>query len=832
MPQTISHSDGDPWYEWTQQTQSILDVARQHRLEQKYFPQGERESFREWLSHVLNGARKVTVLDPFFDNAGAADLFDAVTESRLTLDIVTSITQREGEQQKKQVVPDQHAQLIIRLSGTPETTVHYLGDGKFHDRYLIIENDKRSPARVFSLSNSLNGAMTNYDLFAQELSQFNAEQIMTRATELRGKANTVLSGADFPDLFSRDTGLLKPERPSQDVIDEAVNRLSEYRQDTSGIDPLHFVFDLRTILRAHYYGDISGDHANEVRKHIVQACSCLNSSQISAATDAIVDALEETRDDFERSGRVLLTQPFRVRQFDTLYWLDELHSWGMSSAHLYSMDTGWNSVDLAVFGVLLSTHPDETTKACENREAPHQLVTAGWHAVEMEWFQLTRSVGQPNLNTLRWPVPRLWNAVRGIENAVYSGNSSSFPATAVMEIVNTLPPEEKFVFLGYVDRQLDVLGAGSRNSVNPRFTAEQLAAWEEQSFQQLELAAPTALRSYATARFGEAFERAPEGLTRLVSRFAGEGSWVLVHALHNALSTDTTCALRVMNNLGLSEVEDAADNGKPVAGNQRFSSWLQDAHVFSFSHLANLAVQVLTPEHIDIAVLTRALRSVRTPLQITLGTSCSDDAAIGQRPHAFFLVQLLAYRMLEDREFQLPARIIPTLRILVQYFTSIDRRQHAVARFLFTDALAIILSEEQVDEFLPLLPQDEFRTLLPAAHQSHVSRWIHDVNTILAVPDGEVSWLPLLTGIVYVTLGIRRSSLNGIEPSHISEMDEVIERLIEQEFVQSKDIGLAALEYIRNPGDTEWDRFQENLGRHRTFGVLSASIDGVLGAKT
>lgn len=829
MRQTISHSQGDPWFDWTRESQSVLGIARNTSLEQQYFPQGERESFHRWLSNLLTGATAITVVDPYFDTNGVADLFDAVTEWRVPLNVITTIAGRDDGETEKTIVPERHAQLIIRLSGTPDTQVHYLGDKKFHDRYLIVQNDPRSPLRVFSLSNSVNGAMTNYDLFVQELSQTNAEQIIHRAGVLRARADTVLSGTDFPDLFAPNDRYTKPDRPPAAAVDQAIAGLSDFYDVGSSIDPDRLVQDLRTILQADYYGDVDKRRREDFRKYVLQACLALNSASVTVVTETIVNVLEEGRKAFECNGRTLTTDPFRLRADQTLYWLEELHSWGMSSGHIYSMDTGWSSSDLSVFGALLATHPDETTKVCENRGAPQQLVGAGWHAVETEWLHLADSLGEPEVRALRWPVPRLWHAMREVEKATYSEESSDIPAPRVQEIADQLPVEERFLFLGYVDRQLDLLRASSRNNVAPRYTVEQLEAWEETSFERLERVGVTERRAYATARFGESIDRAPEGITRFLTKFAHTDGTLFVSALRSALSTDAKSADRMIKNLGFTELDTTGDSQKTADGKQDYSQWLQDANAFALSQLAYLAVQILTPEHLDGANLTTALRSIRVPLQVSLGTSSSDNPIAGQKPHAFFLVHLVAYRVLDERELEVSDEILATLRSVVQYFNRSNYRLHSTASFLVVDALTLILPEEWVDPFLAVLPKNEFRTLLLAAYGTHATRWIDEVNELLAVPGTELSWLPMVTGIVYVTYGIRRSSIGGDESEYTADIADLVEHLLERQHQQEHPIGSSALGYIRNKSDAQWKRFQETIRGHQTFGYLLARIEGLIG---
>lgn len=824
MRQTISHSQGDPWFDWTRESQSVLGIAKNTSLEQQYFPQGERESFHRWLSNLLSGATAITVADPYFDIDGVADLFDAVTESRVALDVITTITARGEEERAKSLVPEAHAQVIINLSGTPDTKVHYLGDKKFHDRYLIVQNDPRSPLRVFSLSNSLNGAMTNYDLFVQELSQTNAERIIHRVGELRRRATKTLSGTDLPDLFARNDRYTKPGRPPAAAVDEAVTRLSGFHETRSPIDPRQLVQDLRTILHADYYGDVN----EKRREDVLQACLALNNAGATFVTETMINVLEESRKAFERNGRKLLTNPFRLRADQTLYWLEELHSWSMSSGHMYSMDTGWTSPDLSVFGALLATHPDETTELCDKRGVAQQLVIAGWHAAETEWLHLSDSLSEPEVQALRWPVPRLWHAMRKVEKAIYSEESPNNPAPRVQEIADQLPVEERFLFLGYIDRQLDLLRASSRNNVAPRFTVEQLEAWEETSFERLERVGVTERRAYATARFGDSIDRTPEGITRFLTKFADQDGTLFVRALRSALSTDAKSADRMIKNLEFTEFDTTGDIQKTAGGKQDYSQWLQDANVFALSQLAYLAVQILTPEHLDGAALTKALRSIRVPLQVSLGTSSSDNPMAGQEPHAFFLVHLVAYRVLDERELEVSEEILVTLRSVVQYFSRSDGRLHSTASFLTIDALTVILPEAWVDPFLAVLPKDEYRTILLAAHGIHAKRWMHEVNELLAVSDKDLSWLPIVTGIVYVTYGIRRSSIGGDEPEYTADIAVFIERLLERQQQREHPIGICALEYIRNRGDAQWRRFQEAIRGHQTFGYLLARTERLI----
>lgn len=125
-----------------------------------------RINFLDWTRNVLQTAKNVCIIDPFFDLKGLNDFNSCVT-TYFNLTILTtdpSESPRDSASKSKTESIDLLNEIYRSFSNAQ---VYFLQRDKLHDRYLIVDNGHDSI--YYCLSNSWNGTVNNYSLFVQEL---------------------------------------------------------------------------------------------------------------------------------------------------------------------------------------------------------------------------------------------------------------------------------------------------------------------------------------------------------------------------------------------------------------------------------------------------------------------------------------------------------------------------------------------------------------------------------------------------------------------------------------------------------------------------------------
>jgi hypothetical protein len=125
-----------------------------------------RKKFLDWTRNVLQTAKEVCIIDPFFDLDGLNDFNSCVT-TYFNLTILTTDPlecPRDSVSKSNTESKDLLNEIYRSFSNAQ---VYFLKRNKLHDRYLIV--DKGNDSVYYCLSNSWNGTVNNYSLFIQEL---------------------------------------------------------------------------------------------------------------------------------------------------------------------------------------------------------------------------------------------------------------------------------------------------------------------------------------------------------------------------------------------------------------------------------------------------------------------------------------------------------------------------------------------------------------------------------------------------------------------------------------------------------------------------------------
>lgn len=117
-----------------------------------------REGFLQWARTELNNAKDVVLVDPYFDFYGLND-FCACATSYFNFSLITENSNIKDVTEKQYLANIQ--------ANFPRAKVYFVKE-KLHDRYLFIR-DSFDEEKCFSLSNSWNGTVKNFDLYIHEV---------------------------------------------------------------------------------------------------------------------------------------------------------------------------------------------------------------------------------------------------------------------------------------------------------------------------------------------------------------------------------------------------------------------------------------------------------------------------------------------------------------------------------------------------------------------------------------------------------------------------------------------------------------------------------------
>lgn len=174
----------DIWLDWENDLKDFIYGRKKEYLESKYFEKSQkgREEFLEWVRSKVRTSKKVTIVDPYFDQQGVDD-FSSCIDTNPEIIIIT--TNPEEKPRDDNVTKEVLVKLIQNHFNKVE--IFITPKDKFHDRYFILENDDSS--YFYNMSNSWNGTVNKYSLLIQEIPLEKALQISDEINEYRNNAN-------------------------------------------------------------------------------------------------------------------------------------------------------------------------------------------------------------------------------------------------------------------------------------------------------------------------------------------------------------------------------------------------------------------------------------------------------------------------------------------------------------------------------------------------------------------------------------------------------------------------------------------------------------------
>lgn len=252
--ETFSTNNETDWTDLENNYKDLLYGKEAKYLKSCFYhntPQG-RSEFHSWISSVLNSAKEIYIIDPFFDIAGLKDFDSCCNNNNLRIHILTTDpkkTKRESSKTTKDIKNENKENLQIHkiiYSLFPNSSVYFVDRDILHDRFLIIDNGNETQYYLFS--NSWNGTVNNYPLFIQEINlitSLNVKDFYSKYFSnlyLQDKNNTIIK---------KKTLTKKKERITKKQTIKILKKIKspEYKYNNE-----LFINDFIYLFKSSYYG--------------------------------------------------------------------------------------------------------------------------------------------------------------------------------------------------------------------------------------------------------------------------------------------------------------------------------------------------------------------------------------------------------------------------------------------------------------------------------------------------------------------------------------------------------------------------------------------------
>jgi hypothetical protein len=289
-----SITDKKDWVDWEEEYKNVLFGKKSKYLESLFFDKiTGREEFLNWARNVISMGRKITIVDPYFDNNGLQDFYACIN---------THIKIRILMKDPHEFNIDTNTHLEAIYNSLPGAEVFFVDN--IHDRYLIIEEDEKTV--FYSLSNSWNGTVNNYSLYIQEVPLLPSlqikEEIENHVKNGKFQANNYTKGKNktthekdetiYTELFIRDHFEKLKSVENDNNLDDFINICSE-------------------LFWAYYFKGDEGIIKNELITLLNKKINSFSKEIISEIISIIiVNLIRKQKEKFIRKNRYLDNKPF------------------------------------------------------------------------------------------------------------------------------------------------------------------------------------------------------------------------------------------------------------------------------------------------------------------------------------------------------------------------------------------------------------------------------------------------------------------------------------------------------------------------------------------
>lgn len=302
--ETFSTNDEIDWTDLDYNYKELLFGKDSKYLKSCFFDntvQG-REEFHSWISYLLDSAKEVFIIDPFFDIAGLKDFDSCCSNNNLKLRILTTNPKKNKrdpskiventEKEKKQNL-EIHKYIYTLF---PNSLVYFVDRDTLHDRFLIIDNGRET--QYYSFSNSWNGTVNNYPLFIQEMSL--ETSLKTKDFYSKYFSDSYLQAKSKP-LIKKSPINKKKEKITKKHTTEILKKIKspDYKYNTE-----QFISDFVYLFKSSYQGKVD-------ENDILQLCiKELKKDDISINLFFVIirKLLKDQKEEFRKNNRFIMNK--------------------------------------------------------------------------------------------------------------------------------------------------------------------------------------------------------------------------------------------------------------------------------------------------------------------------------------------------------------------------------------------------------------------------------------------------------------------------------------------------------------------------------------------
>lgn len=249
-----------------------------------------RKEFLDWVREITSKAKKILIVDPFFDDKAIEDLNSCINNKSLDINILTTYPEKRIESNSKLTNDDFEKKLVRCLKNV---TIYYISRDKLHDRYLLVNSKK-----LYSLSNSWNGTVNNYSLLIQEIPYKIKLAILDHIEELLDKC-TKTNLSKLSVKFDEDGDGYKKDLDNNDInYDENISHINKIEDLDKKSEKEIINYLLKFCL---YYND---NHKYDIYSILFESLNKINKNKLSTLIELVINKILETENNIYISNGV------------------------------------------------------------------------------------------------------------------------------------------------------------------------------------------------------------------------------------------------------------------------------------------------------------------------------------------------------------------------------------------------------------------------------------------------------------------------------------------------------------------------------------------------
>jgi hypothetical protein len=280
------------WIDWEEEYKLTLFVQETKYLESMFFDKTTgREKFLNWARQVISRGRKITIVDPYFDERGLQD-FCACIDTYVKICILMK--------DPKEFNADVNLLLKKIFISLPGAEIYFIND--IHDRYLIIKENEEDTI-VYSLSNSWNGTVNNFSLFVQEVP-------LSSALQIEEEIEYHIKNGKFQINNNTINNEKKEVKEDKTIFTESYinNCFEQLNAVISNTDIDSFINICSELFRTQYYGETEKTKIVSILNRKIVLFE--EKKILAIISKIIIDLLNKQKEEFMRKNHYIDNKPF------------------------------------------------------------------------------------------------------------------------------------------------------------------------------------------------------------------------------------------------------------------------------------------------------------------------------------------------------------------------------------------------------------------------------------------------------------------------------------------------------------------------------------------